>query len=414
MNIYSLMPRVFYDVYDDIKRGGHNEYWLRGGRGSCKSSFAALVIIRGILKDSGANAIVYRRVAATVKDSVYAKLVWAAEQMGVSGYFRFRRSPLEIEYVPTGQRILFRGADDPVKSKSIALTKGYFAYLWFEELSEFRCAADIRTIVQSVLRGSGRGITICTYNPPASAQSWVNAEALSARSDRLVHTSTYKDVPPEWLGERFLMEAEALKSANERAYRNEYLGEVTGSGGRVFDNLVLRSITDEEINAVERRFMGLDFGFAADPDAFTLAGYTRRTKTLYLISEFVSARNSPAALAKEVKARAGQGRVFCDSAEPRMIAELKRCGINAAAVKKGPGSREFSYRWLETLGAIVIDPGRTPKAAKEFALYEYARDKNGEFVNEYPDGNDHTIDSVRYALMEEMSARTAVTRADIY
>ena len=179
IRVSDLIAPAFLAIHRDIKRGGHAEYWLKGGRGSTKSSFAATEIILGMLRDPMANAIVYRKVAATLRESVYEELTKVILRMGLEPWFRFRLSPLQIIYKPTGQKILFRGADDPAKSKSIALSRGYFGFLWFEELSEFSGVEDIRTIRASVIRGagSGRAAVLCSYNPPATSAAWVNAES---------------------------------------------------------------------------------------------------------------------------------------------------------------------------------------------------------------------------------------------
>ncbi|MDD3243084.1 MAG: PBSX family phage terminase large subunit [Eubacteriales bacterium] len=254
-------------MHRDIRSHGHTHYWLKGGRGSTKSSFLSLEIVLGMMRDPDACAAVYRRVGVTLQESVYAQLVWAINALGVAAYWRTGKSPMELEYRPTGHKILFRGADDPAKSKSIKLSRGYFKFLWFEELSEFGGMDDIRTITQSVIRGGGPVAIFYSYNPPKSAQNWVNAECLVPRPDRLVHHSTYLDVPPEWLGAAFLAEADMLRLTNETAYRHAYLGEVTGTGGQVFDNLRVREIARDERETFARRCNGLDFGFAVDPDA---------------------------------------------------------------------------------------------------------------------------------------------------
>lgn len=386
--------KTFGGVLEDFLDERHAEYWFKGGRASTKSSFISLLIVLGLIQDGNANAIIYRRVGNTLKDSVYSQMVWALDMLGVSSCFRFRRAPLEIEQIYTGQRILFRGADDPMKSKSIKLTKGYFKYLWLEELSEFRGMEDVRTIKQSVFRGVNRAITFYSYNPPRTAANWVNAESLKPREDRLVHHSTYLDVlaeHPEWIADAFIAEAEAIKTTNERAYRNEYLGEVTGTGGQVFDNLELCEITDAEIDTFGTFYNGLDFGFAVDPDAFSRWAYDRRERRLYAISEYYGSHTSIDLLAEKVSALAGREIVRCDCADPRMIAELKRRGINAIGVKKGPGSVEHGMRWLQSQGAIVVDPKRTPNIAKEFREYEYMQDKNGNFLPAYPDKNNHCL-----------------------
>lgn len=402
----------FYDLHRDIRRRGHAEYWLRGGRGSAKSSFVSIEIVLGMMRAPEANAIVFRKVAATLRESVYEQMIWAIERLGLGAEFRCRLSPLEIENLRTGQRILFRGADDPGKTKSIKIAKGYFGFLWFEELDEFGGVADIRSIKASALRGR-EGITFCTYNPPKSARSWVNAEAILPRPDRRVHESCYLDVPREWLGETFLAEAEMLRQSDERAWRHMYLGEVTGSGGQVFDNLSLRPLTEDERSA-GRCYCGLDFGFAVDPDAFVRAAYDPARRMLWLLEEFHGVRTPVERLAEEVSRRAGDGVVRCDSADPRMIRQLREHGINAVGVKKGPGSVAAGVRWLQERAGIVIDPARCPHAAKEFAGYEYPAAADGGFLSEFPDKDNHMIDALRYAMEPVIERKSAKTLTGLY
>ncbi len=410
VRLSDLIAPAFYGVHADMKAFAHSEFWLSGGRGSGKSSFVSIEILLSMLRNSSVNAIVYRKVGATLRESVYGQMVWAIEKLGLERYFKCRLAPLELEYLPTGQRILFRGADDPGKSKSIKLARGWFGILWFEELAEFSGMEAIRTIKASVLRG-GRAITIYTYNPPKSRNNWVNAEAMSIRADRLTHESSYLEMPEEWLGETFLAEAEQLKRTNERAYRHMYLGEITGTGGQVFDNLALGTARESGGTA----FCGLDFGFAADPDAFIRAEWEPRTRRIRVLDEFYSVRTPVERLAEEVLKRAGDAVVRCDSADPRIIRELRERGVNAIAVKKGAGSIESGVRWLQELGAIEIDPGVCPNAAREFSGYEYRTDSNGNPIAELPDRDNHLIDALRYAV-EPLSARRSagtVSRAKI-
>ena len=390
---------AFYGVHEDMKRNRHAEIWLSGGRGSGKSSFVSIEILLGMLRNPNVNAMIYRKVGATLRESVYGQMVWAVEKLGLARYFKMRLAPLELEYLPTGQRILFRGADDPSKSKSIKLSRGWFGFLWFEELAEFSGMDAIRTIKASVLRG-GRATTVYTYNPPKSRNSWVNGEALVVRADRLTHESSYLDMPREWLGETFLQEAEQLKRTNERAYRHMYLGEITGTGGQVFDNLALGKFSP----VGNTSFCGLDFGFAADPDAFIRAEWDARTRKIRIVDEFYSVRTPVEKLAQEVLKRSGGGIVRCDSAEPRIIQALRERGVNAVSVKKGAGSVESGVRWLQELGAIEIDPERCPNAAREFSGYEYRTDAYGNPIAELVDRDNHLIDALRYAV-EPLSAR---------
>lgn len=400
INVYSLMARPFWDAYDDLQSAKHTEYWFKGGRGSTKSSFISIAIIVGMLNDRNANAIVYRMVGNTIKDSVYAQMIWAADALGLTSICRMRTSPYEIIFKPTGQRILFRGADDPMKSKSIKLTKGYFKYLWFEELAEFHGMESIRTIKQSILRGVDEAFTLYSYNPPRSAQSWVNDEGLKPVESRLVHSSTYLDVPPEWLGQAFIHEAETLKKTNDLAYRNEYMGEITGNGGSVFENARLQEITDKEIKNLEWFYQGLDWGWFPDPFQWVRCAFDSRKRILYIIDEYRANKQSNRENFDALRSKLSwEEQLTADSAEEKSIADWREYGApNIHAVLKGPGSVAYSIKWLASLAAIIIDPKRCPFSAKEFISYEYLRNKDGQFVNGYPDADNHAIDAVRYAM----------------
>ena len=406
---------AFYGLHADLRAGKYAEYFLKGGRGSGKSSFVSLEIVLGLLKNPEANAIVFRRVGATLRESAYEQLRWAIETLGLADLFEFRLSPLEIHCRATGQRILFRGADDPGKSKSIKLAKGYFGYLWFEEAAEFACMQDLRTIKASVIRGGGRAVSFYSYNPPLSQRNWINVESLLPRADRRVHHSDYRSMPREWLGEDFIAEAEALRQANERAYRHAYLGEVTGTGGQVFDNLSLRTVLPEEIEGMDRLLNGLDFGFAVDPDAFIRVFYDAKLRRLFVAEEFYGVRTPADRLAAELYGRIGHETLHCDSADPRMIQQLRDSGLHAVGAKKGPGSVREGIRWLQDLSEIVIDPARCPNAAREFSGYEYGRDAFGNFCADCPDRDNHLIDAARYALEDLIRGRSAHTlrRSDL-
>lgn len=402
---------AFHTLCDDVAGLRHRHYWMKGGRGSTKSSCASLLIAAGLREDPEANAIIYRKVKDTLYDSVYAQMAWALERLDMLEDWRLGKSPMEMTCI-TGQKILFRGADDPAKSKSIKTRQGYFKYIWFEELPEFGGMEEIRAILQSLIRGGGPVACLYSFNPPKSAQNWVNAEALVVRPDRLLHHSTYLQVPPAWLGEAFMLEAEALRDANETAYRHEYLGEITGTGGQVFDNLRIRDIPEAERAGFDKVRLGLDFGFAVDPAALVLVCYAPGQRTLYLLEEFYAAGASYDTLAEEAgRMGAYAGTVIADSAEPRSISELSQRGVRITGAKKGPGSVAHGIRWLQDLRAIVIDPARCPNAAREFSGYEYERDRAGGFRADYPDKENHTIDAVRYALEGHMARRVARVRS---
>lgn len=413
VKLTDLIAPQFYDIHWDIIEGKHTHYKLYGGRGSTKSSFISIEIIMGMMQDPDANAACFRRVGNTLQESVYEQLLWAIDALGVSHLWKPSLSPLRITYLPTGQRIVFRGCDDPNKSKSIKLRRGYFKYIWYEERAEFEGDEDERKINQSLMRGGDHYVVFYSWNPPKSLNSWVNQDVLQVRDDTLCNHSTYLTVPKEWLGEQFFIEANELKKRKIMAYRHEYLGEAIGTGGKVFDNVILREITPEEIAIFDKIRQGLDFGFAADPLAFLRMHYNKKQHRLYIYREIyqVNLKNREA-VAKIKKINPENKIITADSEEPRSIATFNEMGLRLIGAKKGPGSVDFGMDYLSNeIDEIIIDPVTCPNAAREFSTYELERDKNGNFKGGYPDKDNHTIDACRYGLEDDMIQRKAKVRS---
>lgn len=405
ISLKQLIAPSFYEIHNDLKQFRHTHYWLKGGRGSTKSSFISLEVILGMMKDTQANAVVLRKVGQTLQGSVYEQLQWAVSVLGVEGYWVSKLSPLEMKYIADGRenKIVFRGADKPKKIKSTKFRKGYCKYIWYEEVDEFGGMEEIRTINQSLLRGGSDFVVFYSYNPPQSQSNWVNEEVLQKRNDRLVHHSTYLTVPPEWLGQQFLIEAEHLKNVKPTAYQHEYMGEVTGTGGEVFTNLTLREITDSEISHFDHIARGIDWGYAADPFHYTVNHYDKTRRRLYIYYEIqmlkLSNRKAAELVKKENK---WNDVVICDSAEPKSIAEMYSYDLRVLKAKKGPDSVQYGIKWLQDLEEIVIDPKRCPNTAREFLEYELEKDANGNFKGHFPDKNNHSIDAVRYSREFDM------------
>lgn len=407
INLSEIIAPSFYDLHIDIKKNKNTEYMLKGGRGSTKSSFASIEIILGIMRDAErgefTNAVALRKVKDTLKDSVFEQLAWAIEMLGVSHLWNIPQSKLEITYIPTGQKILFRGADKPKKIKSTKVSKGYIKYIWYEELDEFFGPEEIRTINQSLMRGGEVFVVFYTYNPPKSSRSWVNQEAKIPKPGRKVHHSDYRSVPVKWLGKVFIADAEHLAKTNEMAYRHEYLGEEVGTGLEVFTNVTLREMTDEEIARFDRIKQGLDFGYAVDPVAFEKMHYDKTRRKLYFFYEFSGIQVSNRKLYSSIKPHT-LNMTIADNAEPKSIAELKGYGMRIKGAKKGPDSVDYGMKFLaEEVEEIIIDPARCPRAAKEFINYALETDRNGEVKSSYPDKDNHTIDAARYGLEDEMT-----------
>lgn len=409
VRLTDLIAPQFYDIHWDIIEGKHTHYKLYGGRGSTKSSFISIEIILGMMDDPNANAACFRRVGNTLQESVFEQLMWAIEALGVGHLWKPNLSPLRITYLPTGQRIVFRGCDDPNKSKSIKLRHGYFKYIWYEERAEFEGDEDERKINQSLMRGGDKYVVFYSWNPPKSLNSWVNQDVLQVREDTLCSHSTYLTVPREWLGEQFFVEAEELKKRKKLAYRHEYLGEAIGTGGKVFDNVILREITPEEIAVFDKIKQGLDFGFAADPLAFLRMHYNKKQHRLYIFREIYQVSMKNRAVVAGIREINPENKIItADSEEPRSIATLNEMGLRILPAKKGPGSVDHGMDFLANeIDEIIIDPVTCPNASREFSTYELERDKNGNFKGGYPDKDNHTIDACRYAMEDEMINRKA-------
>jgi len=402
VRLSELIALSFYELHRELKEERYDEYWLKGGRGSGKSTFISIEIILGMLRDPDANAVVFRRYQNELRDSVIGQFEWTIAKMNMGHLFHVQVSPMQIVYLPTGQRIIFRGADKPTKLKSINIGKGYIKYAWFEELDQFGSMNEIRNILQSVFRGGDqKRVVFFSYNPPKSSRSWVNQEAKMPKPGKRVHHSTYLDIPKHWLGERFLTEAEHLKQVNELAYRHEYLGEETGTGLEIFTNVILETITDEQIARFDRIRQGLDFGYAAHPACFERMHYDSTRRRLYLFAEVAGLNLSNRLLYMKIQ-KYNDVITVADSAEPKSIDELRSYGLRVSPAKKGPGSVEFGIKWLQDLEAIIIDPLRSPLAAKEFINYALETDRNGMIKNKFPDKDNHSIDATRYALEDDM------------
>jgi PBSX family phage terminase large subunit len=415
VRISELLAPNQHEFHRDAKTHSYTHYWLAGGRGSTKSSSASIELWLTLLRNPDANAVVLRKVAKTLRKSVYAQVLWAAGVLGLSTRIKDTVSPMEITYLPTGQKIVFEGLDEPEKIKSMKFISGYPGVVWFEEIDQFCGMEEVRNVHQSLLRGGDRFWCFYSFNPPRSRDNWVNRHLTIERAGNCVYRSDYLEVPPSWLGEQFINEAEQLRELNELAYRHEYLGEATGTGGNVFENVTLRTITDEEIATFDRVYNGVDWGYFPDPWAFVRVHYRMAQSSLLIFDEASETRASNEATAAIVKKRLSDAdgnvmreRVTCDSAEPKSVDNYRALGIDARGAQKGPGSVEHGMKWLSSRAEIVIDPKRCPRAAAEFIGCEYETNREGEYVSGYPDRDNHVIDATRYALERLMGRRSNV------
>lgn len=435
----------YYDIFVPV----YNNYISTNGilnHNSTKSSFVTMCIVLGMIRDAKeayahkaagnkrwmsylTHAIVYRKVAADLKDSVYNQFIWSIEKLGLSDKFTYRLSPLRITYNATGQMINFKGLDDPIKSKSIKAPFGYYKYNFFEELNQFDGMEEVRNVRQSIMRGGPEGWkeaeeavkkglvgnqnkigdiyrkvsrfqSFCAFNPPESSSNWANAAAAKIVPGRKVYHSDYRSVPREWLGETFFQQAEILRLDNERAYRHEYLGEATGNGGSIFNNVYDRRITDEEIQSWSDQVnWGADWGLV---DECTLTGnyYDKFNRDLYIFIEVYKSGMLLDEIEQRFKAaHFGWNYIMADSASPTMIMEMENRGLPMLAVTKFKDSIKHGIHWLRNLRHIYIDQLRCPNTFDEFIKYEFERLKGTETFTERPiGGHDHSIDATRYSL----------------
>lgn len=396
MDLYNI-PDRFHQAIRDIRDKEHLEYVFKGGRGSTKSTTVGMTIIELMKNNHDIHAVVCRKVGNTIKDSVYNKIKWAIGKQEFTEEFDSKLSPMEITLKATGQKIYFRGADDPDKIKSINPEFGYIGILWFEELDQFAGPEEIRKIEQSAIRGGDLAWIFKSFNPPKTMNNWANKYVLEPKENRIVHSSTYLDVPKKWLGQPFIDEAEHLKEVNPNAYEHEYMGIANGNGGNVFEYLEIRDITDEEISHMDRIFAGVDYGWYPDAFCYLRTYYDSAREKIYLIDELYVNKWSNSKTADWIKKKGYDDyTMICDSAEPKSVNDFRDAGLPARGAIKGPGSIEYGFKFLQTK-TLVIDPKRTPNAYKEITEYEYDRDKEGNVISGYPDGNDHAISALRYA-----------------
>lgn len=407
---------VYDDVLDDILNHKHSKYIFPGGRGSLKSSFIAIVIVLIIMIFPKANAVCFRKIANTIQTSIFPQIVWAIYTLGVEKYFKISKNySTPIEYIPTGQKIFFMGLDDPDKVKSIKVTVGYIAVNWFEEVDQFSGERELRKVTQSTKRGGDIFWDFRSFNPPISKNNWANEMVenyeLYPKKNTLVFRTTYLQAPAEWLGPEFIEEAEELKEKDPRAYEHEYLGVPVGTGGDVFPNASdydmtqLVTIVDRQIpmwQTFDAIYNGIDWGFAKDPFRFVRMHFDKKHLDLYIFDEYSTVKTRNATVFKilydEEKKVKREELVTADSAEPKSVADFKAYGAFIREANKGPDSVRYGIKWLQGLNHIYIDKRRCPETYKEFVNYEYEQDKDGNFISDYPDENNHSIDAVRYAM----------------
>lgn len=405
LKISDLLTSKFYPLYSAWKSNKYTRLVCKGGRGSAKSTNIALILVVDLMQYS-VNTICFRKVGETLRKSVYEQIKWAIKFLGVEEYFEYKLSPLEIIYKERGNKFIFMGVDDPQKSKSIKEAQFPVARYWFEELAEFKNEDEVETVLNSIFRGKlEKGLIykgFFSYNPPKMKHNWVNKKYNYSfiENNVYVHHSTYLENPH--ISEEFIKEAEAVKAKDETKYKLVYMGEPIGNGLVPFPNLEIREIEASEIAGLEKFRNGVDWGYGVDPLAFVRWGYDKKKGIIYALDEYYGVGLKNRNLANYILSKGYDELVMCDSAEPKSIDELKEYDISAWGAKKGAGSVEYGEKWLSDLGAIVIDPKRTPNISREFEMIDYDTDREGNPLPRLCDSNNHTIDATRYAFSNDM------------
>lgn len=397
------LPKIVGKGYGQFWRSKNFYRVVKGGRGSKKSKTTALYYIVAILKRNWANLLVVRRFSNTNKQSTYTDLKWAANKLKVSHLFKFNESLPEITVKATGQKILFRGLDDPLKITSITVDTGLLSWLWLEEAYQVENQDKFETLVESI-RGSidapdfFKQITI-TFNP-WSERHWLKSAFFdedTRKKDVFADTTTYR--VNEWLDKQDIDRYEDLWRTNPRRAAVVANGDWGVAEGLVFENYEVKDF--DIVNTIKRigeTTAGLDFGFTHDPTTFPRLAVDLENKELWIYAEhYEHAMTTDDIFKMIVDADMQNAAITADSAEQRLIAELQAKGVRRLVPSiKGKGSINAGIDFMKQF-RIYIHPSCI-KTIEEFDTYIYKQDKDGKWLNEPIDSNNHIIDAIRYAL----------------
>lgn len=378
-----------------------HEIVSKGGRGSIKSNFWGALAYETIRQDPKAHIVYTRRYKVDLRGSVYNQFMKTVIRYNDLDNWDFKQSPMCAVYRPTGQMVMFVGADKPISLKSFNVPFGYVKLLIHEECDEMAGVEQMDNIEDTFLRSDTPALDIKIFNPPKSKNNFMNQyveECQSKPQTRICH-SYYYNVPVKWLGKRFFERAEWFKVHKPLYYDNNYLGKVTGTGGGIFDNVEERTITDVEMENMPFFYYGLDFGFE-HPQTFEVAWYDENTDTLYCVAEVFARRCKNSTFARKLKKYITE-EIICDSARPDAIAEMQDWGFNAIGAKKRWGSgkgRDYCWEWLQQTTKIVVDPSRCPHLAHELTTLEHEQLADGSFSDAYPKLDEDCVMALIYGL----------------
>ena len=379
----------------------------KGSRASKKSKTTALWYIYNMMKYPEANTLVIRKTGRTLKDSCYTELKWAVKRLGAEHLWDFKMSPLEATYKPTGQKIYFRGLDDPLKVTSITVDVGCLCWMWIEEAYEIMKEADFDTLDESIRgtvpAGLFKQITL-TFNP-WNERHWIKKRFFDVSDpDILALTTNY--MCNEWLDEADKKVFETMKINKPRRYA------VAGLGGwGIVDGLVYENWKEEafDIDKIKKELdcksaFGLDFGYTNDPTALFCGLLDLNGKRLFVFDELYKKGLSNQRIHEEVQELGyTKEKITADSAEPKSIDELKGLGLRIKGAKKGKDSVLNGIQWIQDL-EIIIHP-RCVNFLTEISNYTWDQDKFGTKLNVPIDDFNHLMDAMRYALEEHITKK---------
>lgn len=400
----------------DVVGKGYGTFWrfkgryrvCKGSRASKKSKTTALNNITRLMEYPQANLLCVRKTYRTLKDSCFTELKWAIHRLGVDAWWDIKESPLEMTYKPTGQKILFRGLDDPLKVTSITVEVGVLCWLWIEEAYEISSEADFDTLDESIRGevppGLFKQITL-TFNP-WNEHHWIKHRFFDAAPDPDILAMTTNYTCNEWLDAADKKVFETMKRNNPRRYRVAGLGDWGIVEGLVYENWEERLFSIDEVRKTPgiKSAFGLDFGYTNDPTALFCGLIDTSSKTLWVFDEIYKPGMSNEDIAAAVtEAGYAKERIRADSAEPKSIDRLYALGLaHIRRARKGKDSINNGIDFIQDY-KIFIHP-RCTNFLTEIGNYTWDTDtKTGKKLNRPIDDFNHLMDAMRYAL-EEYSA----------
>lgn len=398
MQISNYLPHVIGRGYKAFWNFKGRYRVVKGSRASKKSKTTALWFITNIMRYPEANALVVRKTYRTLKDSCFTELKWAIQRLGVKDLWEVKQSPLELTYIPTGQKIYFRGLDDPLKVTSITVDKGYLCWLWVEEAYEITSEDDFNVLDESI-RGETpdnlfKQITI-TFNP-WNERHWLKRRFFDVDNDPDILAITTNYQCNEWLDEADLKVFERMKNGNPRRYQVAGLGNWGIVDGLVYENWREEDFKLDELKGC-KTICGLDFGYTNDPTAFVVAFLNEQDKKLYVFDELYEKGLSNKRIYERITEMSyAKEKIIADSAEPKSIDELKTYGLRIKGAKKGKDSVNNGIQWIQDL-EIIIHP-RCVNFLTEIGNYTWSKDKFGQMLNVPVDDFNHLLDALRYGL----------------